>query len=260
MHPILFEIGSFTVYSYGFFIAVGAFSGLVYMARQGKKSYNITLDQSNSLFIYIVIAAVVGGKLFLFFENPSLYTNNPARLFSGRGFVFYGSFLFAVPVMLWFFKKHKIPTWGMLDIMAIVTCLVHGFGRIGCYMAGCCHGTPTGSFWGITFTNPFCQADPLNTPLHPTQLLEAGYIFVVMAFLLFLKKSKKFDGQLFLSYIMLYAIGRFFLEFLRGDTGRGFIWDGLLSNSQLIVLLIIPITGYYYVKFNRTAKLLKTKK
>ncbi|NJN43248.1 MAG: prolipoprotein diacylglyceryl transferase, partial [Flammeovirgaceae bacterium] len=154
-------------------------------------------------------------------------------------------------------RKNKIPTLGMLDIMAIVTCLVHGFGRIGCLMAGCCHGTPTDLMWGITFTNPVCQADPLNTPLHPTQLLESGYIFLVMTFLLLLKKKKAFDGQLFLLYLILYAFGRFFLEFLRGDSGRGFVWDGLLSNSQVIVLLIIPVAGYYYVKFSRRSKLLK---
>ena len=257
MHPILFKAGSFTVYSYGFFIALGAFIGLAYMGWQGKKTYRLSIDKTNSLFIFIVVAAVVGGKAFLFFENPSLYLSNPARFFSGRGFVFYGSFLFAVPTMLWFFKRNNIPTLGMLDIMAIVTCLVHGFGRIGCFMAGCCHGTPTDLFWGITFTSPICQAEPLNAPLYPTQLLESGFIFIVMIFLLFLKKQRSFDGQLFLLYLMLYAIGRSFLEFLRGDSGRGFVGDGLLSNSQVIVLLIIPIAGYYYAKFNRRSKLLK---
>ena len=231
--------------------------GLAYMGWQGKKTFGTSIDQTNNLFIFIVIAAVVGGKAFLFFENPSLYINNPERFFSGRGFVFYGSFLFAIPTMLWFFKKHSIPTLGMLDIMAIVTCIVHAFGRLGCFMAGCCHGAPTDLAWGVVFTNPVCQADPLHTPLHPTQLLESGYIFIVMVVLLFLKNRKSFDGQLFILYLILYAIGRFVLEFLRGDEGRGSIWDGMLSNSQVIVLLIIPVASYYYVKFNRKSKLPK---
>ena len=73
MHPILFEVGSFTIYSYGFCIAVGALAGFAYMYGQGKKEFGLTFDQSNNLFILLVVAGVVGGKLFLIFEDPSLY-------------------------------------------------------------------------------------------------------------------------------------------------------------------------------------------
>lgn len=191
MYPILFEIGSITIYSYGFFIAVGAILGLIYMARQGKKRFGITYDQSNSLFIYIVVAAYVGGKVFFFFENPTYYVQHIGKLFSGNGFVFFGSLLFAIPTMLWFFKKNKIPTLPMLDVMAIVTCIVHGFGRIGCFMSGCCHGQPTDSFLSVIFTNPVCQAEPLNTPLHPTQLYESAFYFFLNGYSLVDKKQKK---------------------------------------------------------------------
>src|SRR5690606_7237543 len=104
-HPILFKLGSITIYSYGFLIAVGVVCGVAYLAIRGKKEVGLTFDQANNLFLLIFIAALVGGKVFLFFENPSSYLENPRRLFTGSGFVFYGSFLFAVPTMLWFFKK-----------------------------------------------------------------------------------------------------------------------------------------------------------
>ncbi|MBK5279721.1 MAG: prolipoprotein diacylglyceryl transferase, partial [Bacteroidia bacterium] len=107
MHPILFEVGSFTIYSYGFFIALGALLGLSYMAWQGKKQFGVSFDTINSLFILIVLAAIVGGKIFFFFEDPGYYSTHLSKLFTGSGFVFYGSFLFAVPVMLWFFNKYK---------------------------------------------------------------------------------------------------------------------------------------------------------
>jgi phosphatidylglycerol:prolipoprotein diacylglycerol transferase len=139
--------------------------------------------------------------------------------------------------------------------MAIVTCLAHGFGRIGCFMAGCCHGLQTDSLFGVVFTDPICQARPLNTPLHPVQLYEAGFIFLLMTLLLVLKRKKQFDGQLFLIYLIVYATGRGVLELFRGDLRRGFAIDGILSNSQLISLLVIATSVFFYVKLKRSGKL-----
>lgn len=246
MHPILFEIGNVTIYSYGFFIALGAIAGVWYMAKQGKKEVGLTFDQANALFLYIFLAAFVGGKLFLFFEDPSDYLSNPRRLLTGRGFVFYGSFLLAIPTMLWFFRKHKLNPYKMLDVMAITTCLVHMFGRMGCLMAGCCYGKPTDSILGLTFSDPACYADPKGVPLHPTQAYEAFFIFLVMCFLLFLRGHRKFYGQLFLLYLIFYAAGRFVLEIFRGDAGRGFIIEGYVSHSQFIALLIAAASVIVY--------------
>jgi len=256
MYPILFEVGSFTIYTYGFCIAVGAVLGFSYMAAQGKKQFGTTFDQSNTLFILLIAAGVVGGKLFMIFEDPSHYLSNPGKLFSGSGFVFYGSLLLCIPTMIWFFRKYKIPTLAMLDIMAVVTCIVHGFGRIGCFMAGCCYGIPTDGFLGIVFTDPVCQAEPLNTSLHPTQLYEATFILLLAVSLLFLKSRKQFDGQLFLIYLIVYAAGRGVIELFRGDLARGFVIDGVLSNSQFISLLVIAVSLYFYVKLRRNGKLI----
>src|SRR5688572_28828437 len=145
MHPVLFEIGGITVYTYGFMIAVGAVSAFSYMAWQSKREFGTSFDQSNTLFILLIIAGVVGGKLFMVFENPSYYLSNPRKLIAGSGFVFYGSLLLCIPTMIWYFRRNMIPVLAMLDVMAIVTCIVHGFGRIGCFMAGCCYGTATHS-------------------------------------------------------------------------------------------------------------------
>jgi phosphatidylglycerol:prolipoprotein diacylglycerol transferase len=233
-------------------IAIGVVAAVAYMAIQGKKDVGLTFDQANSLFLIIFIAAFVGGKVFLLLENPSYYFGNPSRLLRGSGFVFYGSFLFAVPSMLWYFRKQKLHVYKMLDVMAVVTCLVHMFGRIGCFMAGCCYGKPTTNGMGVTFTNPACQAEPLNTPLYPTQLWEAGYILLVMMVLLVIKKySQKFYGQLFLLYLALYAIGRSVLELFRGDVARGFIIDDILSYSQFIALLILTVVGVVYSRWSK---------
>src|SRR5688500_5419350 len=105
MHPVLFEIAGIKVYSYGFMIAIGAIAGVAYMVIQGRKEVALTFDQANTLFLCIFVAAFVGGKVFLFFEDASYYFEHPEKLLTGRGFVFYGSFLFAIPTMLWYFKK-----------------------------------------------------------------------------------------------------------------------------------------------------------
>lgn len=143
----------------------------------------------------------------------------------------------------------------MLDVMAVVTCIVHGFGRIGCFMAGCCYGQPTATIFGVTFTNPVCQAEPLNTPLHATQLYEAGFIFCLLAILSILKARKQFDGQLFLLYLIIYSIGRAVLEIFRGDLARGFIVKDVLSHSQFVSLLIFLTAIIYYVKLQRNGNL-----
>ena len=257
MHPVLFEIGSITIYSYGLMIALGAIAGVAYMAIRGKKELGITFDQANSLFLFIFIAAFVGGKVFLFFEDPSLYMREPRRLLTGQGFVFYGSFLFAVPTMFWFFRRHKIPPYQMLDIMAVTTCLVHMFGRIGCFMAGCCYGKVTSSIAGVVFTDPACQAEPKNTALYPTQLYEASYIFLVMVFLLVIRDKKQFQGQLFLLYLLLYGMGRFVLEYFRGDLARGFIIQDVLSHSQFIALVIMGLVMLLYSRWSKRHRIIK---
>lgn len=251
MYPVLFEIGGITIYSYGCMIALGAIAGVTYMVVRGKAEVGLTFDQANSLFLYIFLAALVGGKVFLFFEEPSYYLDQPRKLFTGRGFVFYGSFLFAVPTMFWFFRKHNLPRYAMLDIMAVTTCLVHMFGRVGCFLAGCCYGKPTVSVFGVTYTDAACHAEPLHTPLHPTQLYEAGYIFAVMLVLLVLRGRRTFYGQLFLTYLLLYAAGRFVLEYFRGDLERGFIIEDYLSHSQFVALLISVLVLYVYSRWLR---------
>ncbi len=267
MHPILFQFDTpsflkgifsdtITIYTYGFLIALGAVLAFIYTGYQAKKQYNVSWETTQWLITLLIIAAVVGGKIFIFFEDPSGYLQHPGKLLDNfaNGFVFYGSFIFAIPTMLWFFRHYKLPTLGMLDIIAGTTLIVHGTGRLGCFMAGCCYGVPTDGFISVTFTDPHCVAEPLNTPLHPTQLYSSLMIFTILAFILFMKKRKKFEGQLFLTYLMLYAVGRSIIEIFRGDLSRGFVIDGVLSNSQLIAGLFFLVALYFYIKLSKKAK------
>jgi phosphatidylglycerol:prolipoprotein diacylglycerol transferase len=261
MHPVLFEFDTpgflrfifpdtITIYTYGAMIALGALLGFAYTAWQAKKQLNVRYETTNELILFILIFSIIGGKIFVIFEDVRGFLSDPGQLFRNfsSGFVFFGSLLFAIPTMLIFFKVRKIQTLAMLDIMAITTCIVHGTGRIGCFMAGCCHGIPYDGFLSVVFTDPMCQADPLNTPLHPTQLYSVSLIYGIMIFLLIVSQRKQFNGQVFLLYLILYSAGRMILEMFRGDLSRGYVIQDLLTNSQFISIMVILAGIYFYYK------------
>lgn len=257
MHPELFSIGNFTVHTYGFLIMLGATFGFLFFSYYAKKELDIEQDKIQNLAIMVILAAFVGGKLLFYLENPGYYFSSWSNMKNNfrTGFVFYGSLLFAVPIVVWFFRKEKWPLWPLMDNLAITACIVHGFGRIGCFFAGCCYGKQTDLPWGVTFSDPISQAEPLNTPLHPTQLYSALLISGILITLLMFKRHKRFEGQLFFIYIILYATGRGIIEIFRGDEERGYIIDGILSHSQFISICVIAVTLWFYKKFLSKAKL-----
>ena len=269
MHPILFKIHlpeflqgfmpeTVTVYSYGFLIMVGAIISMTYTSIQAKRRLDVSFDTSQSIFLIIFIGAFLGGKVFYFFENPSYFMENPSELWGSRGFVFYGSLIFSITGILVFFKLQKLPILKMLDIIAFTTAIVHLFGRMGCFMAGCCYGIPTNSNYGVVFRDPDSMARPLETHLHPTQLYSVLLLIIILATLFILRNSQRFDGQLFLSYLMIYSVGRSIIEIFRGDLSRGYIIDNWLSHSQFISLIILSFSVFFYFKLSKkTSKLSK---
>ena len=239
----LFGVTQVTVYSYATLITLGSLIAGLYTKWRAKKELGIS-NLSNAFFYYIFIAGFIGGKLFYYLQDPLNYIQSPGLLldnFSG-GFVFYGSFVIIIPYIIWYLKKHKIPVLPMLDIFAVTTTIVHAIGRLGCFAAGCCYGLPTNSGFGLIF--PTTQ----NIKVHPTQLYEVIMLISIMLILIIVAKNKQFKGQIFLTYLILYAIGRGVLELFRGDD-RGFIIDNILSHSQFIGLCLTIISAYFYYTF-----------
>jgi len=200
-------------------------------------------------------SVVIGGKIFYWLEDPTRYFSNPGLLFKsiGNGFVFYGSFLLTVPVLIYWFKKKSIDPWVAFDYAGIAGALVHAFGKLGCLLAGCCHGKVSTGPISIVFTNPNCHASPLDTPLYPTQLWDAMILFMAIGLMMFMKRKKWMDGQLFLTYGIVYAIGRFFTEKYRGDEERGFVLNGLLSHSQAIAIAVLSVCVFVFIlRYHKT--------
>jgi phosphatidylglycerol:prolipoprotein diacylglycerol transferase len=247
MHPILVKLGPLTVHTYGFMMAVGVALGLWFIYVQAKKAgldANLIMDAA----FYTIIVSLVGAKLFLFLSNISYYVGYPRELFSlaRSGGVFQGGLAFGTIFALWYFHRKKIPTWKTADLIAPALALGHGFGRIGCFSAGCCYGRECAAPWAVVFKNEYASrltGVHLNVPLHPVQLYEAVLNFLNFAVLFLILKRKKFDGQVFSFYIINYSVIRFFTEYFRGDHEdkiyfiRGASAFSSLSLPQLFCLL-----------------------
>ena len=254
MYPKLFDFGQVSflgiefhavLHTYGFLLAAGFLIALNVAARRGKKfgvDANLTMD----LGLWILISALVGAKLLLLIVDWPHYRHDPFSLIRSGG-VFYGGLVAAVIVSIWFFRKHKLSVWRMTDILAPSVALGHAIGRLGCFSAGCCYGKPTTAPWGVTFTDPYAReivGVPLDIALHPTQLYESIVEFAIFGFLIFLAGRKKFDGQIFWSYVALYSTARFVIEFFRGDLARGFFFGGAISTSQIIAFVLLGFSVF----------------
>src|SRR5512142_3122666 len=174
MYPRLLELGPFTIYTYGVLLAAAFLLGLKLATVRARRS-GLDANRVLDLGIYIIVAAIVGGKLLLVVTDFESFRANPADFLSlaRSGGVFYGGLLLAVLVAFWYMRRHALPLWPTFDVFAPGIALGHAVGRLGCLMAGCCYGRPTNLAWGITFTDPFTGSyvgTPLGVALHPTQI------------------------------------------------------------------------------------------
>jgi phosphatidylglycerol:prolipoprotein diacylglycerol transferase len=264
MFPEFLQIGHFTVYSYGVLTGLGFLFAILWPIRLAKKE-GIPPVKIEGLALVIVLTAGIGSKLLTALDYPGFYSGDWNQLWSqvsSRGGVFYGGFLLAVAGSAVYFWLVKLPGWQVADCVAPGLALAQGMGRVGCFLAGCCWGTPTHLPLAVTFTSPLAHritGVPLHLPLHPTQLYESALVFLSIPLLLWLRTRKAFAGEVILAYALYYAVARFFLEFFRGDP-RGYYFNGLLSTSQFISLLIIPAAAFLLVRLQKQATVAKRRK
>lgn len=240
MHPVLIRIGPVTLHSYGLLVAAGFLVGLVLAVRQAKKE-GIPSERILDIGFYVLLSAIVGSRLLFVALNAGYYLRNPLDIFKiwEGGLVFYGGLLLAVPVAMWYLKKHGLDVWKITDIFAPSMAIGHAIGRLGCYAAGCCYGKPAHDLpWAVTFTDPECLAK-IGIPLHPTQIYESLGEFLNFFILITLRKHQSFRGQLFWTYILLYSVLRFGVEFFRGDEVRGFIVPHFSVSQGISVLTAV---------------------
>jgi phosphatidylglycerol---prolipoprotein diacylglyceryl transferase len=245
MHPVLFHIGSMTVYTYGVLVATGVVVGL-YLARRQAPISGLDPDRVWNLGIYIVLAALVASKLWMLLSDWSYYMQNPGEIFSfatlQSGGVFYGGLVGAIILLVLYVWRQHMSFLSVADVFAAPLALGHAIGRLGCFSAGCCWGKPTHLPWGVVFTNPLAGrlvGTPLGVPLHPTQLYEAFAEFCNFVLLAWMGRRRKFTGELFGTYMILYGFERGTIEFVRGDPGRTLMFNGAVSLMQFVSVGLI---------------------
>ena len=248
MFPRLFHIGNFSLPTYGLLVSLGVLIGLWISVRNSEKS-GIDPEHAWNFGILVVLAGIVGAKVLYIINDWSTYAANPREIFSlstlQAGGVFSGGLLAAFIAAAWYLRKNRMPALATCDAFSPGLALGHAIGRLGCFAAGCCYGKPTTHFWGVIFKNPLAAAwvgTPLGIPLEPTQLFESAVELANFFILMWLFKRKSFDGQVFGAYLFLYGVARYFLEFIRDDPGRGSVFGGIMSGTQLIAIGLV-ITG-----------------
>lgn len=229
MYRILFNIGSFPIYSYGVMIALAFIAGILLAMKEAKRCGEDP-ERILDISLYIIIGALIGGRLGYVIFYLDYYLKNPVKIFYFRqgGLAFLGGFILAFILGSWYVKRSKLSFWKYTDIAAPSIALGLGIGRIGCFLNGCCFGIVSEKY-GIKF--PALNMPPVymqhlkdgliasgssyTLPVIPTQLYSSLYGFLIFIILMWVKKYKKYDGFIFLTFLILYSISRFVIEFFR---------------------------------------------
>ncbi len=236
LHPVLLKIGSLKIYSYGVFVAIGFLAALWIAGREIARR-GIDRDTFYDMGFWAVVSAILGSRLFHVLVYWKFYRDAPLEIFKlwNGGLVFYGGFLAAVAVCVWFLRRHRMPFLPVADASSLGIPLGLAFGRIGCTAAGCCYGKLSTVPWAIVFTDPASLA-PLGVHLHPTQIYESIAGFAIFGLLYATRDRFKTPGMLFWVMLILYGVIRSFLEIFRDDP-RGFL--GPFSESQIVSAIVI---------------------
>src|SRR5215467_8963168 len=262
MYPELFRIGNFPITTYGVFLALGMLLALWIASRLAAKD-GLPRERIYDLGLWTLIGGLLGSKLLMYLVEPDV--NVWSLDFLRSGGVYYGGFLGGFLALVFLIRFYKLPFWKVADAFAPGVALGQAFGRQGCFSAGCCWGKPTNLPWGVHFTEaghdytgvPIFGPDGHDLYLHPTQLYESFFMLAVFAFLYYLHRKKKFDGQVLVAYAVIYSIFRFLIEFIRDDP-RGDLF-GLttltgLSTSQMISLIVAAGAIVFIIVKLRRAK------
>jgi phosphatidylglycerol:prolipoprotein diacylglycerol transferase len=260
--PTLVELTAFgrplALSSYGLCLALGFLVGVGVAVRRARRA---GLDGAavRDLSVLLVVVGVAGARLLFVATQLDVYAAacragvdgclRPLAVWEG-GLVWYGGVAAALPVAWGWARRRSLHPLRLADALVPAVALGHAFGRLGCFLAGCCFGRPSSLAWAVRFPpaslafqelaarGRLAGAATATPPLHPVQLYEALVEFALFASLIALEPRKRWHGQLVCGWLVGYGLLRAALELVRGDPVRGFVW-GPISTSQAIAALSI---------------------
>lgn len=279
MYPVLFHIGSFPIAPYGILTAAGLLAAIWFALPRARSVGVDDERMIDLLILSIIGGIIGAKLLYIANELDQLKRDWVGVVFSRAGLVYYGGLLAGMAVAIWCVRRKRLPLWPLADAIAPSIPLAHAFGRLGCFFSGCCYGrvcSPDNpiaisfpqrlgmpippALWdhientGLQVQYPHLHewypelpagawnlADTATRSFHvlPTQLIEMLLNLALAGGLLLLWRRRKFDGQVFLAYFLVYGVMRYGVELLRGDADRGVFFGGIISTSQLISVAIL---------------------
>jgi phosphatidylglycerol:prolipoprotein diacylglycerol transferase len=265
MYPYLLQLGGLTLHSFGLMMALG-FGGAWYAAARLGRGTHRNADFLSSLLVWMMVAGVVGARLAFVAEHwTAEFRQNPAGIFrvDRGGLMFYGGLLGALLALVLFARRRREPLLPLTDLLSAVLPLGHFFGRLGCFLNGCCFGRVSDSGLAVVFPDgspAWCEQVTANQigkhdhclPVLPTQLFEAAANLVLFLVLFRLhRRASGRPGIVTAVYLMAYAGIRFGIEALRGDPRMSV---GFLSIGQFISVLLFAGGGALWLWRRRAAR------
>jgi len=243
-NPVIFAIGNLSIRYYGLFIAIGVFIGLLLATKEAarrKLDTEIVFD----LVLYGTISGIIGGRLLHVLSNFNYYYNNPSKIIAvwNGGLALHGGLLLATLVLTLYLRARKVRILPYLDVIAPAMILAQAIGRWGNFFNQEAFGIPTSLPWGIFIEKIYRPVEYLNYAyLHPTFFYESIYNLSVFIVLLIIRRKKWIlDGEVAFIYLILYSIGRFFIEILRTDS----VYVFSLKLEQLLSIAIITVASLF---------------
>ena len=235
--------------TYGF-ISLCALAVAVLLVRRYARIEGLDPGPTTEAIVLTIAVGFFGARLFEAAINWDRYFGRPGglKLLLFSTGVFLGGLITAIPFCIYWFRHIGLPVLQGLDILALTAGVAEGVGRWGCFFSGCCFGTPTDLPWGVTFPELARRMHPglPAVPIHPTQVYMSLNSLVILGILMLLYRNKRFHGRIISVYVLLYTTTRFFIELVRGDADRGFLFGGRLSTSQFLGLLLAACAALAY--------------
>jgi phosphatidylglycerol:prolipoprotein diacylglycerol transferase len=256
VHPIAFYLGSLPIRWYGVMMALAFIAGL-WTATRRARLVNVPGEVISDTMLWLMAGSIIGAR-FVYVTTywKQEFANEPFSevfMIQHGGLVYYGGLIGASVAGIGYLLWKKLPVWKIADILAPSVALGSVFGRIGCLLNGCCYGRACDLPWAIHFP---ADHETHGIGVHPTEIYDGLLNLILYLGLAWLFRRKKFDGQIFAAYLIVYAVFRSIAEYFRGDYPADHIHEGLLTSAQLLSVPILAagIALYFWRSHQGAAK------
>ena len=250
MRPILFDIGPIPIRAYGVMLVIGFLLGL-WRATRVSKRYEISASHVMDAAVLVLLSGIVGARLlFLLLEVPQEgwgVFRDVLKVWEG-GLSFHGGLIAAIAATAIYVRAKKIHFLDMADLLAPSLAIGYAFARIGCFLNGCCYGIATHLPWAVQFHDPITGES--TDPSHPAQIYAFVINLIIFWLLTRVERLNRPKGFVFFSYLLLYSVYRFGIEYIRkGVTAQ--VWFDGLTQAQVASLVGVVVFGLALVLMRR---------